>query len=96
MFKFIFYKIGQFFVNLLSIKGAYHFAMFVSDLQYRFSPRDRLAVKNNLKIITQSDDNIDFLARDVFRNMGKYFRKSFTSSTISSSIPTFLIDKDSS
>ncbi|MCK5214932.1 MAG: lysophospholipid acyltransferase family protein [Candidatus Omnitrophica bacterium] len=77
MFKFIFYKIGQFFVNLLSIKGAYHFVMFVSDLQYRFSPRDRLAVKNNLKIITQSDDNIDFLARDVFRNMGKYLIEFF-------------------
>ena len=48
MGKFICYKIGQFIINLLPLQLSYRFAMFVSDLQYLFSFRDRRAVRANL------------------------------------------------
>lgn len=72
MGKFICYKIGQFIINLLPLHLSYRFAMFVSDLQYLFSFRDRRAVRNNLKVILGTDKNIEPLVRDVFRNFGKY------------------------
>ena len=77
MFKFYIYKIGQFLVKHLSLKNAYGFAMFVSDLHYMMSFRDRRAVKNNLKIILKSDEDVSAKARDVFRNFGKYLVEFF-------------------
>jgi KDO2-lipid IV(A) lauroyltransferase len=77
MFKFYIYKIGQFFVKHLSLRSAYGFAMFFSDLQYMLSFRDRRAVKNNLKIILRTDQDVSAQARDVFRNFGKYLVEFF-------------------
>ncbi len=72
MFKFLLYKIGQFIVNHLSLKGSYQFASFFSDLQYYFSPRDRRAVRRNLRLIMGSRPDLPQLSREVFRNFGKY------------------------
>jgi KDO2-lipid IV(A) lauroyltransferase len=72
MFKYLAYKFGQFWVNYLPPRVAYSFAVFMSDLHYYFSFRDRAAVKNNLKAILPSDENWDALTKEVFRNFGKY------------------------
>jgi len=77
MFKFYIYKIGQFLVKRLSLKNAYSFAMFVSDLHYMMSFRDRRAVKNNLKIILNTNEDVSAQAREVFRNFGKYLVEFF-------------------
>ncbi len=78
MFKFLLYKFGQFCVHRLPIKMAYQFAVFFSDMQYYFSPRDRRAVTNNLKAILPSpQDNLQPLVREVFRNFGKYLLEFF-------------------
>ncbi len=77
MFKFYLYKFGQFLMRRISLKNAYQFAMLVSDLHYLMSFRDRQAVKNNLRVITGSEKNLDFQARCVFRNFGKYLVEFF-------------------
>jgi len=77
MFKFYIYQFGQFCVNRLPLKWAYRIAMFMSDMQYFLSFRDRKAVKNNLRIILGSDDNISAKAREVFRNFGLYLVEFF-------------------
>lgn len=77
MFKFFLYKIGQFFVNNFSLDLSYKLAVLLSDLQFLFSPRDRRAVCNNLRQITGRDDGINQLAREVFRNFGKYLVEFF-------------------
>ena len=46
--------------------------MFMSDMQYYFSFRDRRAVRNNLRNIVASGADIPKLSREVFRNFGKY------------------------
>ncbi len=77
MFKYFIYKFGQFCVNQLSLKACYRIAMFLSDLQCFFSPRDRRAVKNNLKAVLNLDDDVSVLAKEVFRNFGKYLVEFF-------------------
>ena len=77
MFKYILYKIGLFLLHHLPPKLAYKLATFISDLQYLFSFRDRRAVKKNLKRILPLSNNISFLARDVFRNFGRYLIEFF-------------------
>ncbi len=72
MFRYLLYKLGQFCVHRLSLKTAYAIGIFLSDLHFFMSFRDRRAVKNNLKIILRSEDNLHALAREVFRNFGKY------------------------
>lgn len=72
MIQYYLYKFGQFCVRRLPVQLAYHIASFVSDLHYCFSAKDRRAVKNNLKIIFPDRKNISYLAREVFRNFGKY------------------------
>lgn len=77
MFKYYLYKFGQFLIRRLSLKSAYRFAMSVSVLQSYFSPRDFRAVKNNLRIITGQTQNLDLMARQVFKNFGKYLVEFF-------------------
>lgn len=74
MFKYLMYKIGQFIVNRLPLPFAYRFAIFFSDLHYFLSFRDRRAVKDNLQVICpdKSYTEISAMAREVFRNFGKY------------------------
>ncbi|MDP2653860.1 MAG: lysophospholipid acyltransferase family protein [Candidatus Omnitrophota bacterium] len=78
MFKFVIYKIGQFIVNYLPLDFSYGFASFVSTLQYHFSPRDRRAVRNNLKeILPDPADDLAGKAKQVFQNFGKYLVEFF-------------------
>ena len=77
MFKFYLYKLGQFLIRRISLKQAYRLAICVSDIQYFLSFRDRRAVKNNLRIVTGSSENLNIKARAVFRNFGKYLVEFF-------------------
>ena len=77
MFKFFLYKVGLYLLHRLPVSLCYKFAACISDLQYLFSFRDRRAVRNNLKSILPSTENISFLARDVFRNFGRYLIEFF-------------------
>ena len=72
MFRYYIYKFGQFCVHHLPLRWAYRIANILSDIHYYCSFRDRKFVKNNLKVILPSEQNIAFLAREVFRNFGKY------------------------
>src|SRR3989338_6905804 len=78
MFKYFLYTIGHFIVNHFSLAQAYNIGIFLSDVQYCFSPRDRRSVRNNLKRILKTDKNINTLSREVFRNFGKYLVEFFT------------------
>ena len=77
MFQYYLYKLGQFIVNRLSLSMSYKFAIFISDLHYFFSFKDRRAVQSNLKCILKSEDNIPSLSREVFRNFGRYLVEFF-------------------
>ncbi len=77
MFKFYLYKFGQFCVNHLPTGLIYAITTFISDMQYYLSPRDRKAVKNNLRVILRSNKNVSPMAREVFRNFGKYLADFF-------------------
>ncbi len=83
MFKFLLYKFGQFCVNRLPVGISYWIARFLSDLQYWFSPRDRKAVKNNLRLILgtkgrpEDEARITATALKVFENFGLYLVEFF-------------------
>ena len=77
MFKFYIYKFGQFCVNHLPIQWSYAIASFMSDVQYYCSFRDRKAVRNNLRVILNSDKDLTVHTRWVFRNFGKYLVEFF-------------------
>lgn len=77
MFKYLLYKFGQFWVNHLPLLIAYRIGVFLSDLQYLFSFRDRRAVKNNLCTILKSKGNLSRPTREVFRNFGRYLVEFF-------------------
>ena len=77
MFKFFFYKFGQFCVHRLPLQLAYKIAVFISDLQYYFSPRDRKAVTNNLIVILSTNDDVSSRVKEVFRNFGRYLLEFF-------------------
>lgn len=82
MFKFYIYKFGQFCVNRLPLQWSYTIASFMSDLQYYFSFRDRRAVRNNLRVILESDKDLEVHTRWVFRNFGKYLVEFFRMSRV--------------
>ncbi len=79
MFKYWLYKFGQFWVLRLPLATAYRLAMFVSEMQFYFCPRDRRAVKNNLRVMfpEKSQKEIHAMAKEVFRNFGKYLVEFF-------------------
>lgn len=77
MFKFILYKFGQFVLNRLSWKASYRVGVFLSDIQYYLSPRDRRAVANNLRVILGPNENLAITTREVFRNFGRYLVEFF-------------------
>ncbi|HPB68120.1 MAG TPA: lysophospholipid acyltransferase family protein [Candidatus Omnitrophota bacterium] len=77
MFKFILYKFGQFLVNRLPLRMSYRLAIFVSDLHYLFSFRDRRAVRSNLRIILPEKSDVEWNVREVFRNFGRYLVEFF-------------------
>ena len=72
MFKYCLYRFARFLVNRLSLATSYKLGVVLSDIQYIFSFRDRKAVYNNLKRICPDAKNLREMAREVFRNFGKY------------------------
>ncbi|MDP8265540.1 MAG: lysophospholipid acyltransferase family protein [Candidatus Aceula meridiana] len=72
MIQYYLYKIGQFWVRRLPIKLAYRIAGCISVFKYYLSAKDRRAVKNNLEVIFPGRKDVSHIARDVFRNFGKY------------------------
>ncbi len=75
MFKYYLYRLAYFLANRLSMALSYRIAIFLSDLHYVFSFRDRRAVKSNLRKIlpsVPSEERLSALTREVFRNFGKY------------------------
>jgi len=74
MFAYILYRIGQFIALSLPLKLAYRIAIVISDLHYIFADKDRLAVRENLKVIfpEKSDREIRRIRIGMFRNFAKY------------------------
>ena len=83
MFKFLLYKFGQFCVNHLPVEMSYWIGRFLSGLQYWFSPRDRHAVKSNLRVILntggrpEEEGRVAATAIKVFENFGQYLVEFF-------------------
>lgn len=74
MLYFLLYKIGQILVLSLPLKAAYHLALILADMRYLFFIRDRRVVKKNLRAVLGkvNKKRLNFEARWVFRNFGKY------------------------
>ena len=72
MFKYLLYKFGEFCVRHLPVKLSYRWAQWNSDMQYLLSPRDRRSVRNNLRIILNSERDLPDQTRAVFRYFGRY------------------------
>lgn len=72
MFKYCLYRFAQFLVNRLPLEASYALAIFLSDLHYFFSFRDRRQVRANLKKILPPGEDLRRATREVFRNFGKY------------------------
>ncbi|MFP4472277.1 MAG: lysophospholipid acyltransferase family protein [Candidatus Omnitrophota bacterium] len=72
MVKYLLYKIGQWLINLIPRKAAYSLAEFFAGIQFRLSPRDRQAVRKNLRAVCGPHAPLDDLSRQVFKNFGKF------------------------
>lgn len=74
MLYFLLYKIGQILVLSLPLKAAYHLALILADMRYLFFIRDRRVVKKNLGVVLGkvNKKRLNYEARWVFRNFGKY------------------------
>ena len=70
-------------IKCVSLKSSYLFATFVSDLQYRFSPRDRNAVTQNLQSILNTKGDVSRETREVFLNFGRYLAEFFKDNFLS-------------
>ncbi len=77
MFKFLLYQFGLFVIRLIPLETSFKLARFFSGLQYYFSPRDRKAVHDNIKVILKSSNNLETLTKEVFQNFGQYLVEFF-------------------
>ncbi len=84
MWKYLFYKFGQLIVHCVPRPWAYAFGRFVSDLQFRFSPRDRAAVLRNMRQILGKSPDVYKRSRAVFLNFGQYLVDFFLMYKVSS------------
>ena len=74
MVNYYLYKTGQFIALKFPLKLGYRIATFFSDLHYLVADKDRLIVKNNLKIIfpEKTESEICRMRIRLFRNFAKY------------------------
>lgn len=72
MWKYLLYKFGQLIVHCVPRRWAYAFGRFVSNLQFRWSLRDRAAVIRNMRHITGDSTDVYAKSRKVFLNFGQY------------------------
>jgi lauroyl/myristoyl acyltransferase len=79
MITYLFFRIGYFMSTCLPARVGKAIVIFLSDVKYRFSPRDRRAVIANLLHILppHEHDRIPELSREVFINFGKYLYEFF-------------------
>ncbi len=78
MSNYYIFRIGQFLARILPEPLAMAMVMFLCDLHFYFSGRDRQAVENNLKIILNTDHVPAQNVRAVFRYFGEYLYEFFT------------------
>ncbi len=78
------YKIGIFIALNTPLRIAYAISVFFSSIFRFFLKKDRIAVKENLRIIFPGydDKTIDHLAKEMFHNFGKYLVDFFRFSII--------------
>lgn len=86
MFNYLIYRIGQFIALHLPLRVSYKIALFISDLHYIFSRKDRLIAKENLRVIfpDKSDSEIRKVRVMIFRNFAKYLVDFFRFSKLDS------------
>lgn len=77
MFKYLLYILGRLILKFVPLESCYKIVVFFSDLQYRWSPRDRKAVTQNLQSILKTKDDVSDKTREVFRNFGRYLTEFF-------------------
>jgi len=82
MIAYWFYRLGHFLAVSLPLKTAYAVADFLSILKYYISPRDRRAVKGNLRKILPENELplVNQYAKRVFINFGRYMIEFFRTS----------------
>lgn len=74
MVNYLLYRIGQFIALTLPLKIGYRLAVFFSDVHYLFADKDRLATRENLKVIfpEKTKKEIRRIQIRMFRNFAKY------------------------
>jgi lauroyl/myristoyl acyltransferase len=72
MIKYFLFKFGLLVIRCVPRRSAQALARWIAKLHYRFSTKDRTAVINNLRQITQSGDGLEEKAKEVFRNFHLY------------------------
>lgn len=82
------YRLGHAIALALPLRLAYAVACRMADIHFFLSPRERRAVRENLKVVLGAADRavgtreLDRMAREVFRNFAKYLVDFFRFSTI--------------
>lgn len=84
MLDYFLYRIGEFLVSIFPRIIAYKIGLFLANLQFLFSKKDRNAVINNLKIIfpNENDKIIQKKAKGVFVNFALYLVEFFRFSEV--------------
>ena len=85
MMLYLLYRLGVFLALALPVKTSYAIAACLADIFYSISRADREAVLDNLKVVTGgtvSADELQSIAREVFRNFAKYLADFFRFSKI--------------
>ena len=77
MLNYILYRIGEYIALHAPLGFSYRLAEFLSELQYIFSTRDRRSVLDNLRVILPYEKNPQRVAREAFRNFGRYLVEFF-------------------
>ncbi|MDD5355811.1 MAG: lysophospholipid acyltransferase family protein [Candidatus Omnitrophica bacterium] len=84
MLNYLLYKFGEFLACIFPWGFAYKVGIFLANLQFLISRKDREAVINNLRVIlpNEKEDVITEKAREVFVNFGLYLVEFFRFSKI--------------
>ena len=82
---YLLYRIGEFLALSLPRRAVYAVACALADVYSLFSPKERKAVADNLRIIlgdSASDKELKRMSREIFRNFAKYLVDFFSFSRI--------------
>lgn len=87
MIFYLLYRIGRCLALKAPLKVSYRTAVFLADIQYNISAKERQAVIENLKVVlnkTTADAELENIAKDTFRNFAKYLVDFFRFSRVDS------------